>query len=105
MGKIAKKIRRNKEMLEEYTDFYFEPMLPPEMEDDFLDNVDNLDLDNLQNYTFENRPAVLSRLTKEGFKTLQEEMPYFYVDGDGGLHFISFPEIDDEVKKFFLMQD
>ena len=105
MGKIAKKIRRNKEMLEEYTDFYFEPMLPPEMEDDFLDNVDNLDLDNLQNYTFENRPAVLSRLTKEDFKTLQEEMPYFYVDGDGELHFISFPEIDDEVKKFFLMQD
>ena len=103
MGKIAKKIRRNKEMLEEYTDFYFEPMLPPEMEDDFLDNDDNLD--NLQNYTFENRPAVLSRLTKEDFKTLQEEMPYFYVDGKGELHFISFPEIDDEVKKFFLMQD
>ena len=60
-------------------------------------------LDNLQNYTFENRPTVLSRLTKEDFTTLQREMPFFYADENGELHFISLPEIDPEVKKFFML--
>ena len=99
MGKIAKKIRRNKEMLEEYTDFYFDPMLPPEMEDDFLDNDDNLD--NLQNYTYEEflsqipaNPTVLSHLTEEDFKMAQKEFPYFGVDKNGELHFHSLPKIN-----------
>ena len=81
-------------MLEEYSDFLFSPMLP---EDD--------EMDNLQNYTFENRPAVLSRMTKEDFEILQKEMPYFYVDENGELHFISLPEIDPELKKFAHLQD
>ena len=58
-------------------------------------------LDNLQNYTYEEflsqipaNPTVLSHLTEENFKMAQKEFPYFGVDKNGELHFHSLPKIN-----------
>ena len=107
MGKAARKKHKLERALAKEFAGEFEKTAK-EFEQEWLATLSQdygYNLDNLQNYTYEEflsqipaNPTVLSHLTKEDFKTLQEEMPYFYIDGGGELHFISLPEIDDEVR-------
>ena len=51
---------------------------------DYRDN-----LPNLNDYTYETRPAMLSFMTAEAFESIKEISPYFYQDDNGEVHFVS----------------
>ena len=51
---------------------------------DYRDN-----LPNLNDYTYETRPAMLSFMTKEAFESIRKTCPYFYQDEEGEVHFVS----------------
>ena len=86
MGRATRRIRRNKSFFGDVSYRWSD-----ELEDyvQLLNQQQQQNCSDLRNYTYENRPVELEFMDENDFKSMQEFCPYFYVDDEGEVHFLS----------------